>query len=61
MEYIFIHARKDVMIEKNYEMKNSNENRKIIIKKCRSVEIRMNLFIDNKQSNQQKNTVKNKC
>ena len=47
MEYIiFIHAKKDVITEKNDAMKNSKEKRKLSAKKWRSGEDLMNLFID---------------
>ena len=34
MEYIFIHAKKDVRTEKNDETKNSKEKRELSAKKC---------------------------
>ena len=51
MEYIFIHAKKDVITEKNNEMKNSKEKRQLQFsffmsaKGWRSGEVLMNLFI----------------
>ena len=44
-ECIFIHARRDLLIEKNYEMKNSKENSKLSAKKWSFGEILMNPFI----------------
>ena len=45
MEYIFIHAEKDVITDKNDRMKNWKEKRKLSVKKLRSGEVLMNLFI----------------
>ena len=45
MEYIFNHAKKDVMTEKNHGKKNSKERRELSAKKWRSEEVVMNLFI----------------
>ena len=48
MEYIFIHAKKDVITEKNNGMKNSKEKRKSSAKKWHSGEVLMNVFIKKK-------------
>ena len=60
LEYIFIHAKKDVITEKNEEwrIKDSKEKRKLRAKKWLSGEVLMNLFIYSKKSNVRKNSEK---
>ena len=49
MEYIFIHAKKDVITEKNDKMKNSKERWKISANKWYFGEVIINLFINKKK------------
>ena len=45
MDYIFIYAKKDLIIEKNNEIKNPKENKELSTMKWRSEEDSINLFI----------------
>ena len=58
MEYIFLHRKKDEIIERNDGMK-SKKKRKLNAIKWRSSEVLMNLLIPKKKNDLQRNTEKN--